>query len=186
MARGWSVANQTAIAAEVVRPVNLVKLEFDSGHIYYSDADRDVLFDGNTYLGAGVLAGFSNVEEGAELQTYTLSLSLSGIPSSVLSLALSEDFQNRCATLYVGCLNDSYALSANPIERFKGRVNQMNIESGNSATVSLSVESRLVDWERPRVRRYTNADQQAVYSADKGFEFVDSMVEKEIIWGRSG
>tara|TARA_Y100000593_G_C4207324_1_gene284950 strand:- start:186 stop:743 length:558 start_codon:yes stop_codon:yes gene_type:complete len=185
MARGWSSDNQTAIAASLVRPVNLVKLEFVSGTIYYTDADRDLVFDGNTYLGTGVLAGFSSVEEGVELQTYSLTLSLSGIPSSVISLALSENFQNRLATLYTGFLNDSYALIADPIEMFKGRINQMNIESGDTSTVSLSIESRLVDWERPRIRRYNNADQQVEYSGDLGFEFVPQMVEKELVWGRS-
>jgi hypothetical protein len=81
-------------------------------------------------------------------------------------------------------LNDSYALVADPVEIFKGRVNQMNIEAGETATVSLTVESRLVDWERPRVRRYNNADQQVAFTGDKGFEFVPQMVEKELIWGR--
>ena len=185
MTRGWSAANQTAIAADVVRPVNLVKIEFATGTIYYSDSDRDIVFDGFTYLGTGTLAGFSSVEEGNEIQTYTITLSLSGIPSNVISLALTEDFQNRFCTMYTGFLNDSYALIADPIEMFKGRINQMNLESGDTSTVSLTVESRLVDWERPRVRRYNNSDQQVEYASDKGFEFVPQMVEKELIWGRS-
>ena len=79
-----------------------------------------------------------------------------------------------------------YALIADPVEIFKGRVNQMNIEAGETATISLTVESRLVDWERPRVSRYNNADQQVAFSGDKGFEFVPPMVEKELIWGRGG
>ncbi len=185
MARGYSADNQTALASDVVRPVNLVKLEFDSGPIYYSDSDRDIDFGGNTYLGTGTLAGFSAIEEGVELQTYSITLSLSGIPSSVITLALSENFQNRFCTLYTGFLNDSYVLIANPVETFKGRINQMNVESGDTCTVALSVESRLVDWERARVRRYNNADQQVEYESDKGFEFVPQMVEKELVWGRN-
>jgi hypothetical protein len=207
MPRGWSSANKTAVAAAVIRPVNMVKLEFVSGTIYYTDADRDIVFGGDTYLGTGVLAGFSSVEEGVELQTYTITLSLSGVPSSVISLALNEDFQNRNCTMYTGFLGEGdtidtvsdwdtiadfdsaggkdYYLIADPIEIFKGRINQMNIESGATSTVSLTVESRLVDWERPRVRRYNNADQQIEYSSDKGFEFVPQMVDKEIVWGRA-
>ena len=76
-----------------------------------------------------------------------------------------------------------YALIADPVEIFKGRVNQINIEAGETATISLTVESRLVDWERRRVRRYNNADQQVAFSGDKGFEFVPRMVEKELILG---
>ena len=185
MTRGLASDAQNAVAADVVRPVTLVHLALDSGHIYYTGADRDLIYDSNTYTGVGNFAGFSVVEEGVDLQTYSVTISLSGIPTALLPIALSEDYQNRFATLYQGFLNDSYALVANPIEIFKGRINQMNIDAGETATVSLSVESRLSDWERPRIRRYNNADQQIAYISDKGFEFVPQMVEKELIWGRS-
>ena len=95
MARGWSSGNQTAVAATVVRPVNLVKIEFNSGTVFLNSADRDIEFAGDTYLGAGTLGDVSPVEEGVELQTYTIRLTLSGIPSSVISLALTEKFQKN-------------------------------------------------------------------------------------------
>jgi hypothetical protein len=41
----------------------------------------------------------------------------------------------------------------------------------------------LADWDRPRVRRYNAADQAITDSADKGFEFVPQMVERNIRWG---
>lgn len=185
MSRALTSGVQTAVAAEVVRPVTLVHMAFDSGDIYYSGADREIVFDSNTYAGIGQFAGFSVVEEGVDLQTYAVTISISGVPTALLSLALGEDYQNRFVTLYQGFLDGNYALIADPVEIFKGRVNQMNIEAGETATISLSVESRLVDWERPRVRRYNNADQQVAYPSDKGFEFVPQLVEKELIWGRS-
>jgi len=66
---------------------------------------------------------------------------------------------------------------------FKGRMDTMNIALGKTATITLTAESRLIDWSRPRIRRYTNADQQERFSADKGFEFVSDTVEIEIVWG---
>jgi hypothetical protein len=184
MTRALTSGVQTAVAADVVRPVTLVKMAFDSGTVHYSGADRAITYSGDSYIGIGNFAGFSVVEEGVDLQTYSVTISISGVPTSLLSISLSEDYQNRFVTLYQGFLNDSYALIADPVEIFKGRVNQMNIEAGETATISLSVESRLVDWERPRIRRYNNADQQVAFSGDKGFEFVPQMVEKELIWGR--
>ena len=38
-----------------------------------------------------------------------------------------------------------YAVVADPVEIFKARVNQMYIEAGETATISLTVERRLVD-----------------------------------------
>ncbi|HRT09404.1 MAG TPA: hypothetical protein P5233_13565, partial [Candidatus Paceibacterota bacterium] len=59
------------------------------------------------------------------------------------------------------------------------------ITLGESASIQISAENKMADWERARVRRYTHEDQIAEYPADKGLEFVPQMVEKVLIWGRS-
>ena len=40
-----------------------------------------------------------------------------------------------------------------------------------------------IDWERSRIRRYTNQDQQQKFSGDKGLEFIQELQEKELFWG---
>jgi len=57
-------------------------------------------------------------------------------------------------------------------------------DSGDSSTISISVENKLIAFERSSVRRYTNEDQKIDHPSDKGFEFVTKIQEKEIIWGR--
>ena len=59
----------------------------------------------------------------------------------------------------------------------------MDIKLGKTATVNITAESRLIDWARPRIRRYTNADQNERFPGDKGFEFVSDTTDKEIVWG---
>ena len=49
--------------------------------------------------------------------------------------------------------------------------------------LKLDIENRLIDWERPRISRFTNEEQQNLFSGDKGLEFVDSVAEKELFWG---
>jgi len=56
------------------------------------------------------------------------------------------------------------------------------VENGETAEVSLTGESRLIDLERPRVRRWTSEDQKSLYSGDLGFDFLNSIQEKEIVW----
>jgi hypothetical protein len=53
------------------------------------------------------------------------------------------------------------------------------------ASVTVRLENRLADWERPRLRRYTDEDQQRAHPGDKGFEFVTSTVDKDIVWPAS-
>ena len=57
-------------------------------------------------------------------------------------------------------------------------------DTGETLTISVSIESRLIDLERPRIWRYTSEDQKRVYPTDKGFDFVNDLQSKQIIWGR--
>ena len=43
----------------------------------------------------------------------------------------------------------------------------------------------MISFERAKVRRYTAEDQKIDHPTDKGFEFVTSIVQKQIIWGRA-
>ena len=64
-------------------------------------------------------------------------------------------------------------------------MDQMNISEGpDTSTIELSVENKLVDLERPRVRRFTSAYQKSVYPNDLGLDFVEDLQDKDISWGR--
>ena len=61
----------------------------------------------------------------------------------------------------------------------------MNIsEDPEASTIELSVENKLVDLERPRVRRFTSAYQKSVYPNDLGLDFVEDLQDKDVSWGR--
>ena len=49
--------------------------------------------------------------------------------------------------------------------------------------ITLLAENRLRDLERLRARNYTDADQQAEYPGDRGFEFVPALQTMSIPWG---
>ena len=57
-------------------------------------------------------------------------------------------------------------------------------DGGQTCTISVSAESRLIDLDRTRERRYTSEDQKIDFPNDKGLEFIADLQDKEIIWGR--
>jgi hypothetical protein len=60
----------------------------------------------------------------------------------------------------------------------------MTIDEGaESSTMSVTAESRLIDLDVTRERRYTDADQKIDFPDDKGLEFIADIQDKEIIWG---
>ena len=209
MARDIPTTLLQALEAPQITPFFAVDLMFQSEPLYmwsgYGDFVREDT--GNTYLGAGQLLNISTVEETTEIQAVGANFTLSGIPSSFLSLALQEPYQGRECRIYFGVLiegglatqgldtittqfGDLIVLQSGTqgfLEIFSGEMDQMNIvEAAETATISVSAENALIKLERPVVRRLTNTDQKSRYPNDKGLEYVAGLQDKEIFWGRKG
>ncbi len=184
MAREILPLTAAAARAQVVRPVLLVRMDFATGLVCATDAPFDVTADGETYLGLGQLGGVSAVPEGAELQAYAVQLTLSGIPSELVSLALLDAYQGRDVRISLLLLDEAHKAVGAPVLLFRGRMDTMDIELGTTAVITMTVQNRLADWERPRIRRYTHEDQKLDYPDDRGFAFIAQMAEKTIYWGR--
>lgn len=183
--RGLVAANAAAAAAPVVRPLLFALLAFDSAPLAVTNAPFDIAWGGDSYRGVGQFGGVEAVEEGVELQAYRIALRLNGVPVALTAIALNEHYQGRTATLSLGFLDAGHALVDTPFTLFRGRMDSMTVSIGETASILLTVESRLADWERPRVRRYNNADQQQRFPGDRFFEFAEQTAERNVIWPAS-
>ena len=95
-------------------------------------------------------------------------------------MALAEPYQGRRAIVKFGVLSGGTRYSSTV---FVGEMDQMNINVGpETSTIELDVESRLVDLQRPRLRRYTDADQKSRFSGDDAFEFVTRIQNESLEW----
>jgi hypothetical protein len=72
------------------------------------------------------------------------------------------------------------------VEIFSGELDQMTIvEEAETCTLSVTAENVLIKLERPTVRRFTDQDQKSRYPSDRGLEYIASLQDKEIFWGRA-
>lgn len=162
-----------------------VKAEFDTSTIRLWTGMDDLTIGGATYTGAGSLLDISDVEETQELKSSGLSITLSGMDATVLDYALTENYQNRPITLFLGYLSGSTNETVGTLTLFKGRMISMTVnDTPDGANISLDCENRLVDLNRPSNFRYTKDSQEFLHSGDKGFDRVASLQDKEIIWGQ--
>lgn len=182
MTRGLTAAALAAATADVVTRTLAVELDFPAGMVRYAGCPQDVVIGGATFAGVGALGSVSAAEESAELRAYGLTVALTGIPRDLVAVALQQAYQGRRATVWDVVLADSGQPVADPIIIFRGRMDTMEVALDETATVRVRLENRLTDWDRPRVRRYTNEDQQARHPGDRGLEFVSATSEKELIW----
>jgi hypothetical protein len=209
MSRDLTAQTLEAIKEDVVYPFFAVELLFDNQNTLrmWTGQGTLVLEDGTQWVGLGTLLNISTVEETSEIAVKGAVLTLTGVASETLSLALSQPYQGRVCNIYFGTLlkgfiqqeNESYILlqdggriylqesSKTLNEIFSGYMDQMNISEGaDTSTIELTVENKLIDLERARVARFTSAYQKSVYSGDRGLDFVESLQDKEISWGRKG
>ena len=156
-----------------------VEFNFTSGPIRLWTGYGDKTIYTNTYTGSGDLLSISGLEEVADLSAKSITIGLSAISSSIVSLALQEPYQNRECTVYLG-INDLA-----PLEIFSGYMNTMNItDEGETSSIQLTVDSKLVRLERASNWRYTNENHQARYDGDTFFSYVTDLQDKQVVWGR--
>ena len=187
MARDLHSDYGAAVQAGEVHPILLAKINTSGGDVRIWTGIGDLTYDAEVYSGAGKLMGVSPINEKTDLSANGVAFSLSGLPSSMISTALGQVQQGRACTLWVALLNTATgALVNNPYEMFNGFTDVTIIsEDGETSTIVVNAENRLIDLERTRIRRYTDEDQQNEYSGDKGFEFVPALQDKVVIFGKS-
>ena len=106
--------------------------------------------------------------------------------TTVVNYALTENYQNRPITIFMGYVMGGTNEVAGTLTLFKGRMTSLVInDTPEGSTVTIDAENRLVDLDRPSNLRYTKESQNFLHSGDTGFNRVASLQDKQIIWGKS-
>lgn len=186
MPRSLTAEMEAAIAEKVIRPFLAVDLEFDSGNSRGSTLPFNVFIDGAEFLGAGKIGEISAAQEGTSTGAARISVSLSGVDNSLIAIALAEKYQGRRGTVYYGLLDEDHNVIPDPIIVFRGRMDTMPIEMDKTSKITVNIESRMADWDRPRGGRLTDEEQKRRHPGDRFLEFVAATVEAELVWGSGG
>lgn len=163
-----------------------IKAEFDTDTVRLWTGIDDLTINSESYTGAGELLSISNVEESTELKSAGLTIGISGMDTTVLNLALTENYQNRNITLFLGYLMGKTNEVAGTLVLFKGRMTTLSVtDTPQGSNITIDAENRLIDLDRPSNFRYTKESQNFLYNGDTGFNRVASLQDKEIAWGKT-
>jgi hypothetical protein len=190
------------------RSISFGGADVEVGPLYFWTGLGDITIGGITYTGAGQFLQISNVTETADLRAAGATVVMSGLPTDVISLALQEPYQGRIARIKFGMMNankgnaeeeggglftqeDTGNLDFSEgdpavlIPLFIGYMDQMNISEGpDEATVTLSLENKLIDLEVTKTRRYTSEFAKQRDSGDKAFDYVNDLQNRTLNWGK--
>ena len=207
MSRDLTPSTIENLSEDIVYPFFATELRFDGNNTIrmWTGQGTLVLSDGTEWVGLGQLLDISAIEETSEMAVKGATITLSGIPQTLLSLALAEPYQGRVCNIYFGTFSQGSLLQESSSyillqdgsrinlettdkgfnELFSGYMDQMNIEeSADTCTISLAVENKLVDLERARTARFTSGYQKSIYAGDLGLDFIEDLQDKSIVWGK--
>lgn len=186
MARNLTASVVTELTASSVAPIFLVEIALASATIRLWTGNRELTWNSETWYGNGWLHGFGGATEVSEVEAVGCDIELAGVPQSVLSAVLNEANQGLSGKIWLGFLDDSEAVIADPYLLFEGKYDLATIvEDPEEPRVTISYESLLIELERTREFRYTTETQnQFSYGAnDTGFRYNDAANEWSGFWG---
>lgn len=170
----------TGITDTEIKPFYAVEMQFDSGTLRFWTGYGDITLESNTYTGTGDIMAVDLVEETSDLSAKSATITMQGVTSEIVALALTEPYQGRVCRILFGIEGQA------PVEIFGGFMDVMTIEdSGEASVISLTIESRLVELERTRPIRYTDESHKSRNAGDSYFSYVASLIDKDVVWGRA-
>lgn len=189
MSRDLGSTINAVIAGQSMEPAIFVDLAWPSGTVRVWTGVGSFTWGGNEYIGVGTLGGVSPIPESSDGRANGITLTLSGIDSSLISTVLGQHYQGRSGKLWLGFLNSAGALISDPpYQLFAGKMDVCSIEEGGTtSTISISIENQMIVLQQASGRRITHEDQQIDYPGDLGLEYIAAInQDRPINWGQPG
>lgn len=185
-ARDLTVDALAAIQAGRVIPAILYEGEFVDGsevttYVRLWTGVGNLSWDSKTWMGGGQLLKISAIGESSRVKAIQFEVSMSGLPSDKIALALSYARRNKAGRLWLALFTaGSLVPIADPYLLKQGRFQQMPWDdSGATCTITVRYGDRLEALQRPRERRFTHEDQQLRLEGDGGFRFVEALQDAQ-------
>lgn len=148
----------------------LVKMDLTSALCVATCRDS-IDWNGNTFIGGRQTSIAPIRDQGGTVAG--LSFTLSGIPTALLAIALSEPIQGKTVTVWDALMDPDTQALLDVVQVWRGTLDVMPISVGpQTSTITVQAEHRGITFARPRGIRYVDSDQQALFPGDRCLEFL--------------
>ncbi len=179
--RNLDPATLAALSNPNVPRIAMVRMHLDSDVIAWHSGFGSLIFETYEYVGAGHLGSISNVTEASEAKPNKIKVGIAGIDPVVISALLGEETMGRKAYVHLAICDEDWQIVGEPILWFYGHMDPPSGRQGKTGSFEVAINSRLADWDRPLVERYSNVEQQARFPDDKGFEFAEQVAANGLV-----
>ncbi|WP_213805762.1 hypothetical protein [Granulicella sp. dw_53] len=185
MPRQLDPAMATALATNHIQPFFMAVLSFKTSMQWVWSGVGNLVWNSQTFVGVGSFAKIGTIQEGADANSnaYGTTVTLSGIDPVLLQDCQTDMVPGAQATLWFGLLTNGVMVGS-PYQIFSGTMDQPTISwDQDTITITLALESKMLNLARPSNRRYTSADQRLYYPTDTAFGWVEQLNDLADVWG---
>ena len=173
-----------------MRASYLVRVNFASETLRLWTGAGFLTAGGETWEGVEV-ASISGLQQAVNGEATQASFVLSGVSSRIVTLARDEwevEAKGRNIEVLIQFHNDANDLPLEtydqPYSIWAGEMQtpSFDLEGPNKRAITIVAESLFPLRARPAFGQYTEADQQARFAGDRGFELVPGLLKKVVTW----
>lgn len=184
---------QAEIEKDVVRPFFAVGIEFPDP-VFIWTGIGDVSFAGEEWIGIGGVDGDGNaacigsldtIGEGTDGSATGIKVTIVGISPEHREHLEAQALRGSQFRVYFGALNETRQIVQAYKLLTRARLDSYQIVDGDTLSVIVTGESRMIDQRRPAIKRYTDAYQQRKYPGDRFFEYMPQLPSIPILWAKA-
>ncbi|MBA4282333.1 hypothetical protein [Ralstonia sp.] len=181
MSRGLPAPFAATVQSPHVDWFWLVEMQLQSGTLRLCGLDFDVQWSGHTWTAMHGLGQIAPIEE-VPGQVTGITFTLAGVTTAHIAVVLAEPVQGRPAIIRLAVLDRSTEPPAVAVDGgvWQGLLDVQRYSEAD-ATVTVTAENRLIEWDRPRLTRYSHEDQIRRFPGDGFFKLQAQMEQKTII-----
>lgn len=181
------------LQGRVVRMAHLASFDFDalSGFepAYLWNGSRAFVSGGHTWNGLRGLGQLDGLDEAVALQATTITATLSGVDSTLLNLAVSEErshYVGRMLRVYLQFFDEDWQPLDNPFARAAGIMDGMEVARTQAAdgatirTISVTAPNIFSGRRVPPYGYFTDRDQQQRSPGDLGLQHIPELQNASI------
>jgi hypothetical protein len=185
MARGLSATIQSTLAGRSQIRVSLISIETASTTNYFTNANFNIDYGGNTYQAQANFLSVTDTEENAELIITSCTIALSALDIANITTYANSGIINKEVIIYSAYLDSNMSIIGTPIIMFKGKITGYTIsDARNTATIGLEVSSSFANFEKTVGRRTNEGNFRIEHPTDRSMEKSHESIA-DIKWGRT-
>jgi hypothetical protein len=183
MSRALDPSVAAALASGEIQPFFMAQLSFKTQIQWVWTGVGNLVWNSQTFVGVGSVARIGTIQEGVDVHAYGTTVTLSGIDPVLLGECQTDMVPGAPALLWMGLLANG-AIIGTPYLLFNGAMDQPTVDFGvDTVSITLALETKMLDLSRASNRRYTSADQRLYHPTDSAFGWVESLNDQADVWG---